>query len=92
MVKRLTLEPNLTGWHKQVNAKLKRMERDTGEVVSTMMRDYKIGSALRIGLELVPNAILYSRRMAEQTQTQTTSPAYTDTQMSYAYERLNRNT
>jgi hypothetical protein len=81
-------KPNLTGWHKQVNAKLKRMERDTGEVVSTMMRDYKIGSALRIGLELVPNAILYSRRMAEQTQT----PTYTDTQMSYAYERLNRTT
>ena len=58
--------PNLTGWHTQVNRKLRRMRTDTGKIVSHIMNDYDIGPFMRICLELVPNMFLFSTRKSEE--------------------------
>lgn len=59
-------QPDLTGWHNQVNVKIKRMRRDTSNVVSNIMQDYDIGAGARILLELLPNMVLYSKHRKEQ--------------------------
>lgn len=58
--------PDLTGWHNHVNAKLKRMRSDTGQIVNNFMRDNPISPAARVMLELVPNMVLYSRMRGQQ--------------------------
>jgi hypothetical protein len=59
-------QPDLTGWHNNVNTKLKRMRHDTGQIVSSIMHDYNISPSVRILMELVPNMILYSNQRKEQ--------------------------
>lgn len=59
-------QPDLTGWHRQVNTKLRRMRYDTGQIVSTSMESMNIGPTARIFLELVPNMFLYSNMMKEK--------------------------
>lgn len=58
--------PDLTGWHNQVNVKLKRMRHDTGQLMSGVMQDYNIGPGARVLLELVPNMVLYSKMRKQQ--------------------------
>lgn len=53
--------PDLTGFHRQVGVKLRRMRHDTSQVVSDVMHGYNIGPMTRIFLELFPSLILYSR-------------------------------
>src|SRR3972149_8238556 len=57
--------PDLTGWHNQVQVKLRRMRRDTSTLVSGIMADYNIGSGLRIVLELIPSMFMY-RKLRKQ--------------------------
>jgi hypothetical protein len=59
-------QPDLTGWHNNVNVKLKRMRHDTGQLVSGVMQDYNIGPGARICLELIPNLVLYSKMKKQQ--------------------------
>lgn len=59
-------QPDLTGWHNNVNVKLKRMRHDTGQLVSGVMQDYNIGPGTRILMELVPNLVLYSKMKKQQ--------------------------
>jgi len=54
--------PDLTGWHNNVNMKMRRMRHDMGSVVSNVMKDYNVGPTFRILAELVPNAVVYSQR------------------------------
>lgn len=54
--------PDLRGWRKEVQVKLRRMKHDTSTLVSHAMSDYNIGPGMRIFLELVPNAFMYARR------------------------------
>lgn len=54
--------PDLTGWSKEVQVKLRRMHHDTSTLVSGVMHDYNIGPGMRIMLELVPNFFMYARR------------------------------
>jgi hypothetical protein len=60
--------PDLTGWSKQLNSKLRRMRTDTSRVVSGVMKEYDIGPGFRILLELVPNAFMYSRSRKKQAE------------------------
>lgn len=53
-------QPCLTGWHTNVQCKLRRMRHDTSQIVNDVMRDYNIGPGARILLELVPNMFIYS--------------------------------
>jgi len=59
-------KPDLTGWHNNVNTKLRRMRHDTGQIVGDVMRDYNIGPGMRILLELLPNMVLYSKMRRQQ--------------------------
>lgn len=58
--------PDLTGWNHHLNVKLKRMQNDTSQIVSTVMQDYNIGPGARILLELIPNMVIYSRMRSHQ--------------------------
>jgi len=62
-------KPDLSGWSTQLNSKLRRMRTDTSRVVGGVMRDYDLGPGLRILLELVPNAFMYSRSKKRQSET-----------------------
>lgn len=53
--------PDMSGWNNHVRTKLHRMRYDTSKVVSDVMSDHNISSGWRIMMELVPNAIMYSR-------------------------------
>jgi hypothetical protein len=58
--------PDMTDWHKSVQAKLRRMRHDTSNVVSQVMQHYNLGSGTRILLELIPSMFLYSRMRKSQ--------------------------
>lgn len=59
--------PDLTGWHKEVSTKLRRMRSDTSVIVSNVMDDFKIGPGMRLLMELGPNAIMYAKRRKRMT-------------------------
>lgn len=54
--------PDLTGWKKEVQVKLRRMKHDTSTLVSYVMNEYNVGPGMRILLELIPNAFIYAGR------------------------------
>lgn len=58
--------PDLTGWHNQLNVKLKRMRTDTSQIVSSVMHDYNISPGIRILLELIPSMFMYSKMRSQQ--------------------------
>lgn len=62
----LGYKPDMTGWHKSVQAKLRRMRHDTSIVVNQVMQKYDLGSGTRILLELIPSMFLYSRMRKTQ--------------------------
>lgn len=55
-------KPNLTGWHTTAQSKLRRMRFETSNIVSSAIQTYGIGNMGRIGLELIPSMIIYSKR------------------------------
>lgn len=59
-------QPDLTGWHNTVRVKLRHMKYETSTIVSDLVREYNIGPWVKIGLELVPSAFLYSRLQSEK--------------------------
>lgn len=69
-------KPNLTGWHNQVNVKLKRMRFDTAEIVGGIVANNRISPAMRIAMELIPNAFIYSRKNAESLDQQNLFTGY----------------
>lgn len=77
-------KPDLTDWHNNIRPKLRRMQYETSSVVSDVMHDYNIGNIARIGLELGISALLHSKSR----QAQRGNAAYTQDQMSDAYESL----
>lgn len=58
--------PDMTGWHRTVRAKMRRMGYERSVIVSGVMDQYKIGPIQRMMLELVPSAFLYSMTRREQ--------------------------
>lgn len=62
----LGYKPDLGGWPATVGIKLRRMRYDTSTLVSNAMREYDMGSATRIALELVPSMFLYSKMRTSQ--------------------------
>jgi hypothetical protein len=58
--------PYLKGWHNNVAVKLSRVQHETSKIVNTIVQDYNIGSGTRLMMELVPNAIMYSKNHAVQ--------------------------
>ena len=53
-------QPDLRGWDRDVQIKLRRMRPDTAGFVRTVLKDHKISPLARIALELVPNAFIYA--------------------------------
>ena len=58
--------PNLTGWHNNLQMRLRRVQPETGQLVGQVMQNYDIGPFMRILIELVPNAFIYAKKMKEQ--------------------------
>jgi len=78
-------QPCLTGWHVQVQTKLRRMRHDTSQLVSEVMHDYNIGPGPRVLLELIPNMFVYS---SQKKKNMITGNMYSDADMAAANERL----
>ncbi len=78
-------QPCLTGWHTQVQTKLRRMRHDTSQLVSEVMHDYNISPGMRVLLELIPNMFVYS---SEKKKNQLQANMYSDEDMAAANERL----
>ena len=76
--------PDLLGWSNTIRPKLRRMKYETSTIIASVMQEYNIGPMARIGLELIPSAILYSRMRREQHGKANYSPD----QMSEALEDL----
>lgn len=77
--------PDLRGWRKEVQIKLRRMRHDTSTLVSNVMHDYNIGPGPRILLELIPNMFMYARRKKNNYNK---PDMYLDDDISKAYENI----
>lgn len=60
-------KPDMSGWSREVQVKLRRMQHDTSTLVSGVMHDYNIGPGMRILLELVPNFFIFAKRKKNNT-------------------------
>jgi len=67
--------PNLVGWHTTAQNKLRRMRYETSTIVSDTLKKNNVGYVGRIGLELIPSMIIYSKRK----QSVSTEQDYTST-------------
>jgi len=57
-----SFRPNLVGWHTTAQNKLRRMRYETSTIVSDTLKSHNVGHIGRIGLELIPSMIIYSKR------------------------------
>jgi len=76
--------PDLTGWSNTIRPKVRRLQNETATIISDIMNDYKIGPWFRLGIELVPSAIIYSKMRKEQYGKKNYAPA----QLSEAFDDL----
>lgn len=58
--------PDMTDWHKSVQAKLRRMRHDTSQVVGQVMQQIGMGPGTRLLFEILPSAFLYSKMRKTQ--------------------------
>lgn len=56
----------MTGFHRTVRSKMRRMKYEQSQIVSNALDYYNVGPISRMGLELVPSAFLYSLSRREQ--------------------------
>lgn len=52
--------PDLTGWHRTVRTKLSKLNYEQSVIVTRVIEKYKVGPSVRLGLELIPSALIYS--------------------------------
>ena len=84
--------PNMTGWSKTVQSKLRRMRHDTAAVVQNVMSEYGFGSGTRIIMELLPSAVLYSRMQKSQAGKVTDDEFLSATDSMRNYESAHKST
>lgn len=77
--------PDMTGWSKSVQMKLRRMKHDTSSIVGNVMSENNIGPGTRIALELVPNAFMHARSKRAQFGKET---IYSDAQLQQSIHNL----
>jgi len=76
--------PDLRGWHKTVNTKLRRMRPDTNEIAQNVTEGLGMGPGMRIALELIPSAFIFARKR----QTQHDSHAISDDEVRQATDDI----
>lgn len=62
----LGYKPDLTGWPNNVQMRLRRIQPETGQLVSDVLRHAEVGPFWRVMIELLPNMIIYAKRRKEQ--------------------------
>jgi hypothetical protein len=60
------IRPDMTGFHRTVRSKMRRMKYEQSQIVSNALEYYNVGPVTRMGLELIPSAFLYSLSRREQ--------------------------
>lgn len=53
-------KPNLTGWSKSIQPRIRRCKPEASEAVSGVLEEYELGFGMRIALELLPSALTYT--------------------------------
>lgn len=59
-------KPDLTGWHNNVQMRMRRIQPETGRLVSGVLEACDTGPLVRLLIELVPNMFIYAKRRKEQ--------------------------
>lgn len=59
-------KPDMTGWHRTVRTKMRRMNFERTQIVNSFLESNNISPIGRIAMELVPSAFLYSLSRREQ--------------------------
>lgn len=54
-------KPDLTGWPDHLKVKLRRMKYETASLVQDMIQGYNMPHAMRMGMEILPSMIIYTR-------------------------------
>ena len=67
--------PDMTGWHRTVRSKMRRMRYEQSVIVSDAIERYNIGPMQRMALELFPSAFLYSLTRREQHGAESYNPS-----------------
>lgn len=57
---------DMRGWSSHVQVKLRRIQTELSNITSNIFEETGISPAFRIGLELIPSAVIYSRTRAAQ--------------------------
>lgn len=78
--------PDLVGWHNTVRPKLRRIKYETSSLMANLVGSDKIGPGLRIALELIPSAFVYSNMRKDQHG----QDSYTPDQLSEAFHDLSK--
>jgi hypothetical protein len=79
-------KPDLVGWSKTVQIKLRRCRYQTSTFVKEIMQEYHMSSGMQLLIELVPSMFLFSRRKKLSTQENRTNE---DMKYNDAFSNLN---
>lgn len=60
------LYPDLTGWHRTVRSKLSKLKYEQSIVVTHIIEKYNVGPSMRLAMELIPSAAIYSINKQDQ--------------------------
>jgi len=53
-------KPDLTGWSKSIQPRIRRCKPEASEAVSGVLEEYELGFMMRVALELLPSAFTYT--------------------------------
>lgn len=80
-------KPDLVGWSKTVQIKLRRNRYQTSSFVKDIMQDYNLSPGMQLMIELVPSMFLFSRRKNLATHEHRTNE---DIKYGEAFSNLNK--
>lgn len=58
--------PDLTGYRKELERKMKRIKYDAGRIVNGVLKNRNTSPQVRIGLEIIPNVLMYGKSRSEK--------------------------
>lgn len=72
-------KPNIKGYHNHVSAKFRRMRPDTSQAMNTILQEFNIPTPIKMLIEFIPGAIMYSHTKSRQASSNHTEKMNTNT-------------
>ena len=83
------IQPDLRGWSDTVKIKLRSLQLETSDIVSSVVRKKNIGSGTRIAMHLLPSVFLCHRNNKRMTNVRTEKSKVNDVTYKNAISELN---